>query len=47
MVQKQVEYKQVFFNKSGGDMAKRKRRYTAYKDWTTEEGLTKLEGWAT
>lgn len=31
--------------KAGGDMAK-KRRNTTYKDWITEEGLIKIEGWA-
>lgn len=25
---------------------KRKRRYTTYRDWITEEGLLKIEGWA-
>ena len=24
----------------------RKRRHTTYKDWITEDGLIKLEGWA-
>lgn len=32
--------------KVGGDMAKRKRRNATYKDWITEEGLIKIEGWA-
>lgn len=27
-------------------MAKKKRRNTTYKDWITEEGLIKIEGWA-
>ena len=30
----------------GGDMKKKKRRNTTYKDWITEEGLIKIEGWA-
>lgn len=27
-------------------MTKKKRRNTTYKDWITEEGLIKIEGWA-
>lgn len=32
--------------KVGGDMTKKKRRNVTYKDWITEEGIIKLEGWA-
>lgn len=32
--------------KVGGGMAKKKRRNATYKDWITEDGLIKIEGWA-
>jgi len=32
--------------KVGGDMTRKKRRNVTYKDWITEEGIIKLEGWA-